>query len=162
MIFEDRSHHRVSVARALGLTHIDAYVTEVFTEIGADQKLKLSDLPVKSHERLFYERVPLPPKAREEIKLSDPCHYAELAEGVEAWGFRYMQGRGELLHRDEVAEDWFEDEYRPVVAMLKEADLIGQGTETDAYLRVSAERFRLLLTHEWSDDVITRLAEQGD
>ena len=44
-----------------------------------------------------------------------------------------MQGRGELLDRAEVAETWFEDEYRPVVEMLKEADLIGGAkTATDA------------------------------
>jgi hypothetical protein len=155
--------HRVSVARALGLTHIDAYVTEVYTQIGADQALTLQDLPTKSHERLFYERVPLPPEARKEIELTDAWRYAELAEGVEAWGFRYMQGRGELLDRAEVAETWLEEEYRPVVAMLKEADLIGAGrTATDAYMRLAADRFRLLRTHEWNDEVIERLRrEQG-
>jgi hypothetical protein len=150
-------HHRVSVARALGLKDIDAYVTEVYTQIGADHALRLDDLPVKSHERLFYERVPLPLSARPDVRPSDPWKYAELAEGIEAWGFRSMQGRGELLDRQEVAEAWLEDEYRPVVAMLREADLIGHGTETDAYMRVSWERFRLLQTHEWSDEIIARL-----
>jgi hypothetical protein len=154
-------HHRVSVARALGLDDIDAYVTQVDTQVGADQELTLGDLPVKSHERLFYERVPLPAKARKEIQLTDPWRYAELAEGVEAWGFRYMQGRGELLDRAEVAETWFEDEYRPVVAMLAEADLIGEKlTPTDAYLKLASDRFRLLRTHEWNDEVIERLRRE--
>ena len=54
-------HHRVSVARALGRTHIDAYVTEVKTKIGADSGIRLTDLPQKGHERVFYERVPLRP-----------------------------------------------------------------------------------------------------
>ena len=44
---------------------IDAYVTEVQTEVGAGRDLTLADLPLKSHERLFYERVPLPAAARE-------------------------------------------------------------------------------------------------
>jgi hypothetical protein len=154
-------HHRVSVARSLGLKDIDAYVTEVFTQVGADEALKLGDLPVKSHERLFYERVPLPEDARKEIRLTDPWRYAELAEGVEAWGFRYMQGRGELLDRAEVAETWFEEEYRPVVEMLKEAELIGESkTATDAYLRLASDRFRLLRTHEWNDEVIERLRRE--
>src|SRR4051812_6289749 len=154
-------HHRVSVARALGLDDIDAYVTQVDTQIGADQALTLGDLPVKSHERHFYERVPLPAEARKEIHLTDPWRYAELAEGVEAWGFRYMQGRGELLDRAEVAETWYEDEYRPVVEMLKEADLIGGSkTATDAYMRLASDRFRLLRTHEWNDEVIERLRRE--
>ena len=57
-------HHRVSVARALGRTDIDAYVVEVRTRVGADRTLRVDDLPKKSHERVFYERVPLPSRAR--------------------------------------------------------------------------------------------------
>jgi hypothetical protein len=71
-----------------------------------------------------------------------------------------MQGSGELMHRDEVASAWLHDEYRPVVAMLREADLIGDSTETDAYLRVSGERYRLMRTHEWNDEVIERLRSE--
>ena len=67
---------------------INAYVTEVLTQVGAEREIKLSDLPLKSHERLFYERVPLPDEARKRIKLSDEWRYAALAEAVEAWGFR--------------------------------------------------------------------------
>jgi hypothetical protein len=155
--FVKDGHHRVSVARALGYKDIDAYVTEVITAVGPDAKIRLKDLPLKSHERLFYERVPLPPEARSRIQLSDEWRYAGLAEGVEAWGFRAMQGRGEFMTREEVAEAWFRDEYEPVVAMLREADLIGKGTVTEAYMRVATLRYLLLRTHEWDDEVIERL-----
>ena len=160
MHFVRDGHHRVSVARALGLDAIDAYVTEVRTIVGAEGTITVDELPVKSHERVFFERVPLPYAARIEIQLSDPWRYAELAEGVEAWGFRVMQGGGELLRRDEVAQLWLDDEYRPVVAMLRETDLIGDGTETDSYMRVVAERYRLMRTHEWNDEVIERLRSE--
>jgi hypothetical protein len=33
----------------------------------------------------------------------------------------------------------------------------GSGTETEMYMRVAAERYRLLRTHAWSDDVLERL-----
>jgi hypothetical protein len=158
--FVEDGHHRVSVARALGHTHIDAYVTDVLTEVGADRRITLRDLPVKSHERLFYERVPLSPEARKRIQLSDEWRYAGLAEGVEAWGFRAMQARQELLSRAEVATAWFHDEYVPVVAMLKEADLLGPGSETEAYMRVSTLRYLLLRTHVWDDRIIERLREE--
>jgi hypothetical protein len=82
------------VARSQKLKVIDAYVTDVLTRVGADRKIRLSDLPLKSHERLFYERVPLPPEARERIHFKDSKGYAFLAEGVEAWGFaRCRRGR---------------------------------------------------------------------
>jgi hypothetical protein len=158
--FVQDGHHRVSIARAQGLPDIDAYVTEVYTELGADRKITLQDLPLKSHERLFFERVPLPGEARDQIKLSDEKHFAMLAEQVEAWGFRLIQERREPLDRGEVAELWFRDEYAPVVEMLREAELIGKRTETEAYMAVSGLRYMLLRTHAWDDQVIERLRQE--
>jgi hypothetical protein len=152
-------HHRVSVARALGRRDIDAYVTEVVTRVGADRRISLADLPLKSHERVFFDRVPLPEAARGEIRLSDPWDFAMLAEGVEAWGFRLIQDRGEAIDRVETARLWLETEYRPVVDMLREANLIGKRTETEAYMRIVSERYRLLRTHRWDEEVLQRLLE---
>ncbi len=151
-------HHRVSVARALGRTDIDAYITEVVTRVGAEKAITHADLPLKSHERVFFERVPLPDHARTEIVLTDSWDYDKLAEGVEAWGFRTGQDRGEPISRREAAFLWLENEYRPVVEMLREADLIGTQTETEAYMRISAERYRLLRTHRWDEDVLARVS----
>jgi hypothetical protein len=152
-------HHRVSVARALGLSDIDAHVTEVVTRVNPERTTTLTDLPLKSHERVFFERVPLPEDARHEIQLSDPWDYATLAEGVEAWGFRAMQEHGELFDRAQTAALWLEHEYRPVVETLREADLIQKWTQTEAYMRVVSERYRLLRTHAWNDEVLQRVIE---
>jgi hypothetical protein len=153
--FVKDGHHRVSVARALGHRDINAYVTEVITQLGAGAEIRLRDLPLKSHQRLFYERVPLPPGAQQRIHLSDEWRYAALAEAVEAWGFRVIQARREPLSRREVAEEWFRDEYEPVVAMLSEAQLIPKGvTDTEAYMKVAHLRYLILRTHEWDDAVI--------
>jgi hypothetical protein len=160
--FVKDGHHRVSVARAFGQRDINAYVTEVLTEVGADREIRLADLPLKSHQRLFFERVPLPAEAREEIKLSDEWRYAALAEAVEAWGFRAIQDRGEPMSRAEVAEAWWREEYKPVSEMLREAELIRRGTETESYMRVAHLRYLILRTHEWTDEVIERLREELD
>ena len=153
-------HHRVSVARQLGLDVIEANVTEIITEVDASEGISFADLPLKSHERLFFERVPLPPAMRERISLSNGFDYAGLAEGVEAWGFRLMQARREFMTREEVARTWFREEYEPVVEMLREAGLIGRGTETEAYARVVSLRYLLLRTHAWDDEVLERLREE--
>ncbi|MEA2378429.1 MAG: hypothetical protein QOK00_64 [Thermoleophilaceae bacterium] len=152
--FVKDGHHRVSVARELGHEVIEAYVTEVVTELGADRAIRMHDLALKSHERLFFERVPLEPEDRAKIKLSDEWRYAALAEAVEAWGFRVSQGRGEPMSRAEVAEAWFHEEYEPVVHMLREAALVRRGTETEAYMRVAHLRYLILRTHNWDDEVI--------
>jgi hypothetical protein len=153
-------HHRVSVARALGHGDINAMVTDVVTRVGAERAITLEELPLKSHQRVFFERVPLPDNARTEIKLTDPWDYGRLAEAVEAWGFRTSQERGEPVSRRETAYLWLENEYRPVIEMLRGADLIGTITETEAYMRVSAARYRLLRTHSWDEDVLAAVVDE--
>jgi hypothetical protein len=158
LYFVRDGHHRVSVARALGWRVMDAMVTEVRTRVGADRELRMSDLPMKSHERLFRERVPLPEERAERIVLSVPQDYGSLAEGVEAWGFRQMQELGDLLDRSRVAEAWFDNEFAPVVELLRGAGLMdGGGTEGDAYHRLACRRYELTRSHEWSDEVIAAL-----
>jgi hypothetical protein len=153
-------HHRVSVARQLGLELIDAMVAEIVTEVPVGGAIRLGDLAVKSQERLFYERVPLPRAARERIKFNEKWRYAELAEGVEAWGFRAMQAEGEFMDRATVARRWFDEEYLPVVQLLREEELIGRGTEAEAYTRVVELRYMLLRTHAWDEHVFARLREE--
>ncbi|WP_236795833.1 chromosome partitioning protein ParB [Amycolatopsis sp. GM8] len=150
-------HHRVSVAHALGLSTIDAYVTEVRTKLKPEGIRYRGDLIVKDYRRLFLERVPLTGEARAAIVLADPWHYAMLGEHVEAWGFRLMQDKGGFLDRAAVANRWYHDEYEPVVQMLRQADLIGDRTEAEAYMWVAGERYRLIRTHRWDDEVIEAL-----
>lgn len=155
-------HHRVSVARALGLRDIEGRVTEVRTRIGADRELRLADLPLKGHERLFRERVPLPPERAARVVLSDPWRYGDLAEGVEAWAYRHSLERGELLGRQAGASAWFEQEFEPVVRMLREAELVGaRETDADAYERLGGERYRLMRTMAWDEQVVRRLRGDG-
>ena len=160
MHFVRDGHHRVSVARQLGLDVIEAYVTEIETEVGADADVRVRDLAMKSHQRLFFERVPLPAERRSRIVLPHGSWYAGFAEGVEAWGFRLMQARGEFMTREEVAQVWFTEEFEPITEMLREADLIGNLTEAEAYARVVSLRFLLLRTHRWDDEILERLREE--
>jgi hypothetical protein len=151
-------HHRVSVARAQGRTHIDAFVVEVQTRVSPDAGIRPSDLPLKGHERLFLERVPVGPEGQQRVRPSDPWDYGCLAEGVEAWGLRAIQARGEFMTREEVAEAWFREDYLPIVATLREAGLGSGGeNETDLYMRVVSDRYRLMRTHEWSEKILTEL-----
>ena len=161
LYFVKDGNHRVSVARAQGRNEIDALVTEVTTDVAADAGLTLGDLPLKSHERLFYERVPLPRELRSHICLNDTRGYAELAEGVEAWGFRAMQECGCFMGREKVALAWFEEDYVPVVRSLREHDLLEkEQSETEAYMEVVGQRYELMRTHEWSGEILDRIAER--
>ncbi len=163
LFFVRDGHHRVSVAKSLGRDDIDAYVVEIQTRVRLGADLRVGDLPLKDHERLFRERVPLGRDERARISVSDPWAFGTLAEAVEAWGFRAMQDRGSYMDRREVAHVWFTSEYLPVVEMLSAGGLIERDeTETDAYLRISAMRYKALRTHEWSDEVLEELRRRED
>jgi hypothetical protein len=153
-------HHRVSVARAMHQSTIEAYVTQIVTEVGASSDIRPHDLPLKTHERLFFERVPLPLEVRDRIRPASGTAYAQLAEGVEAWGMRAMQARGVFMTREDVARTWFEEEYQPLVQMLAEVGLTSEGSETDAYMAVVTLRYLLLRTHRWDETVLEALREQ--
>ena len=154
-------HHRVSVAHALGLSTIDAYVTEIVTRISASGIRYRGDLIVKDFRRIFLDRVPLEGDARAAISLADGWDYAELSEAVEAWGFRLMQDERVFLDRATVARRWYEEEFQPVVTMVRQAGLIATQTEAEAYLWVICERYRLIRSHTWNDEVLTSLRSQA-
>jgi hypothetical protein len=105
--------HRVSIARAGNQKLIDAYVTEILTEVPADGIARREDLAVKRCERQFRQRVPLPARAYEQIKLADPRSYARLGDGFEAWAFRRLQAKGHFIDRSQLAQRWYAEEYLP-------------------------------------------------
>ena len=150
-------HHRVSVALAHGLSTIEAFVTVVRTKLDPSGIRYRGDLIVKDYRRLFLERVPLTGHARASVIVSDPWDYARLGEHIEAWGFRLMQDEGRFTERATIAQRWFDEEYTPVVGMLRQADLVGDRTDAEAYMWVASERYRLIRTHRWDDEVIEAL-----
>ncbi len=162
LYFVRDGHHRVSVAHALGLRSIEAYVTEVTTRVDATGIARRGDLITKDLRRVFLDRVPLPGPAQATILVTRPWSYAELSETVEAWGFRLMQQERRYLDREVVARRWYSEEFRPVVRMLAQADLVGDRTEAEAYIHFVGLRYRLLRTHRWDDEVVERLREEPE
>ena len=158
--FVKDGHHRVSIAMATGRKTIDAYVTEVLTVVPAKGIRGRRDLLMKNSERMFRSRVPLHAQAYSKIVFANPACYAELGENVEAWGYRCMQAERAFIDREQTARRWWAEEYVPVVRMLQAAELVGDRTDAEAYLRVARERDRLIRTPEWDDEVIAALRRE--
>ena len=81
LYFVRDGHHRVSVAKSQGRDDIDAYVTEVTTKLKLSHDLRVSELPLKDHERLFRERVPLSARAAQRIR----CRTRGTSAGWPRW-----------------------------------------------------------------------------
>lgn len=159
-------HHRVAVARSLGLRVIEADVVAVRTRVRLEEisddtdpsGIRLDDVNRGELIRILAERVPLPPLERTAVRMADVGRYPELAELVEAWAARRMFRTGELLGREEAALAWFTEEFEPVTERLREAGLVGRReAPADAYLRLSQERYATFREHVWNQEVIDAL-----
>ncbi|HET9499236.1 MAG TPA: chromosome partitioning protein ParB [Marmoricola sp.] len=160
LYFVRDGHHRTSVARAQGATEIEADVTEIDTVISTEGIGSRRDLSGKNWGLRFLQRVPLSSAQRPQVVCSDPTDYHRLAEMVEAWACRLMHQEHTYLDERTMADRWFEEEFRPVLAMIDEAGVRGDDeTGADAYIRVAKERYRLIREHEWSHQVLRRIAE---
>jgi hypothetical protein len=161
LYFVRDGHHRVSVARALGNREIEANVTEIDTVIDTEGIGGRRDLEGKNWGLRFLQRVPLTGERRAEINCTDPQNYHVLAEMIEAWACRLMHAEGAYFDKPTMAVRWFDEEYTPVLKMIDEAGVRGRDeTGADAYIRVAAERYRLIREHDWSRDVLKTVAEK--
>jgi len=155
-------HHRVSVARSLGVKLIEARVTAVdtlLTPVGLGDRAALE---LKHWRRTMLERVPFSAEARAEVAVDTPEMYGEIAENVEAWAARRMHAEGAYMDKPTMARRWYEEEYRPVVDLIEEAGVRGPNERpTEAYLRVACERYRLIREHDWNAEVMAQVTRKG-
>jgi hypothetical protein len=155
-------HHRVSVARSLRLKVIEAHVTAIdtfLTPVGIDAR---ADLERKYWRRLMLERVPFTGEARAAVAVDDPFEYGDIAETVEAWAARTMHAEGTYMDKATMAKRWYAEEFRPVVDMIEEAGVRGEGERpAEAYMRVACERYRLIREHEWNAEILDEVTRKG-
>lgn len=148
-------HHRVSVARSLGLDVIEARVTSIDTflsPVGIDAR---ADLELKHWRRLMLQRVPFTGEARAAVAVDRPFDYGVIAETVEAWATRTMHAEQAYMDPKTMAKRWYAEEFKPVVEMIEDAGVRGPDERpAEAYLRIAGERYRLIREHEWSTEIL--------
>ena len=138
-------HHRVGIAKQLGVEYIDAEITLIHTDADIHDAVQFREL-VQMEVRSYFMRasglgVRHPDAA---IRCSEPEGYAELLEHVRVHGYHVMMGRGELLPEAEIAADWYEHTYLPTVEAIRAEGLTAltprESTETDLFLWVHQRR----------------------
>lgn len=140
-------NHRVSVAKANGLTHIEAHVTEIETVVPLTPDINVDDLIIKTEYADFQKTTHLDVTRRgEEIRLTEPGRYRNLLEHIEV--HRYYLGIewNRPVSLEEAAAHWYDHVYRPVVEAIRATGILEEfptRTEADLYLWVSYHRERL-------------------
>jgi nucleotide-binding universal stress UspA family protein len=143
-------HHRVSVARQLGATHIEAYVTEVDVKVPLSPDVQPEDLILKAEYADFLERTHLDDICPEvDLTVTALGQYPILEEHIEV--HRYFMGleQEREIPYNEAAAHWCDYIYQPIVHLIRQRGLLRdfpERTETDLYLWIAEHRAEL---EEW-------------
>ena len=140
-------NHRVSVARRLGASSIEANVIEVPTKVPLTPDVEPDDLILKAEQAAFLERTCLNeiiPGV--DFTLTEPGQYARLQEHIEV--HRYYMGLEQKreVSYPEAVKHWYQTVYLPLVLAIRDAGVLrgfSGRTETDLYLWVSEHRAAL-------------------
>jgi hypothetical protein len=140
-------NHRVSVAKANGLTAIEATVTEIEPRVPLTPGIAPDDLIIKTEYARFLEQTRLDETRPERgIELTEPGHYQILLEHIEVHRY-YLGLRWQREPSvEEAATSWYDAVYQPVVDAIESTGIMGQfprRTEADLYLWVAYRRERL-------------------
>jgi nucleotide-binding universal stress UspA family protein len=146
-------NHRVSVARALGATHIQAYVTEVRTRVPLAPDDQLDDLIIKGEYASFLEQTRLDElRPQANLQVTVPGQYPILLEHIGV--HRYYMGLDLKRHvpYPEAVEHWYDRVYLPVVEIIRKQGILRDfpgRTEADLYLWIARHRADLFEQLGW-------------
>jgi hypothetical protein len=139
-------HHRVAIAKQRATEMIDAEITEIHTDLPIDEDTDIREVIHLEMEQMFLRHSGLAlvrPDAR--FACRRPVGYVELLENVRLHGYHVMQSSGEVLSKERIAADWYDNRYVPTVEIIREsglADEISSATETDLFLWIHQRRRR--------------------
>ncbi len=166
-------NHRVSVARANESTHIEAYVTEVKTDIPLTvDDFERDEWLIKAEAAHFEAEMQLDqlrPESR--MHFTEPGRYDLLMKHIEV--HKYLrdtecaeQGNPTELSWSEAVTSWYDHVYVPVVEAIRRYGLLDHfpgRTEADLYLWIAHHRERLAHHYELApldpDTAVSTFAE---
>ena len=160
-------HHRVSVARELGIESIQAYVTPVRTRVPLSPGDRPDDLILKSEYTDFLEKTRIDElRPGSNLFVTAPGQYVRLLEHISV--HRYFMGLqlNREVSESEAVIEWYDQVYEPVARLIRQRNLLRDfpgRTETDLYLWIMEHRVELGGGIGWEvspqmavDDLISR------
>ena len=119
-------HHRVALARRHGGETIDADITEFVSRVPLPAGADMVEVVLRELERVFIEESGLA-AARPGVRVtaSRPAVYLELLENLQVHGYHLMLERERILGTSEIAADWYDRIYAPVIAAI-DRDRLGK------------------------------------
>lgn len=137
-------NHRVSAARQLGLTHLDAHVIEMRTKVPLTPNTSPDELIIKAEYADFLEQTGLKDFCDLfDLSLTVPGQYEKLRQHIEIVRASLEEKQSQAVSYSEAAQAWYEAVYLPTALAIRERGLLrwlpGR-TETDLYLWITEHR----------------------
>jgi nucleotide-binding universal stress UspA family protein len=164
-------NHRVSVARQLDATHIQAYVTEVETRVPFSPDVEPDDLIIKAEYAEFLERTNIDEvRPDADLTVTVPGQYEVLGEHIEV--HRHFIGLEQERHipYEEAMAHWYDEVYLPVVESIRQRGILRDfphRTDTDLYLWLAEHRATLEEGLDWgispemaADDLVESFSQK--
>jgi nucleotide-binding universal stress UspA family protein len=151
--FVKDGNHRVSVAKEMELSHIEAYVTPVHSSVPLSPEITPDELITKAEYANFLETTrlhDLRPDA--DLSVTVPGQYEVILDHITV--HRYFMGldlKRDVSYEEAVAH-WYDNVYLPVIAMLRERGLMQafpNRTPTDLYVYLAKHRAELEQALGW-------------
>jgi nucleotide-binding universal stress UspA family protein len=170
--FVQDGHHRVSIARRQGVSHIKANVVQVHTRVPLNPDTRSDELIWRAEYAQFLEDSRLHEQRPDaDLSVTVPGQYTNLTIHIDV--HRYFlemaqENPSVSIPWPEAVLAWYDQAYLPLVAEIRQHDLLRHfpgRTETDLYLWLFEHRLILQRQTKW--DVPTTaaasdLARHGD
>ncbi|NUQ38816.1 MAG: universal stress protein [Caldilineales bacterium] len=141
--FVQDGNHRVSVARMLEATAIEAYVTEVETRVPLGPADSPDDLILKAELADFLNRTRLDElRPAADLRITTPGRYRLLLEQIDRQRLRLIEQQDRDITKPEAAAAWFDQVYTPIAQLIET-----QGLLRDFPGRTPLDLYAWLLTH---------------
>jgi nucleotide-binding universal stress UspA family protein len=131
-------NHRVSVARQMGVTQIQAHVTEVRIKVPLTPDTRPDELIVKARYAAFLEQTRLDElRPGADLSVTAPGQYRWLEEQIEQHRQQLGLAQSNPPSADEVVTSWYDQVYLPVIELIREQGILQEfpgRTETDLYV----------------------------
>jgi nucleotide-binding universal stress UspA family protein len=145
--FVQDGNHRVSVAREMGAKHIQAFVTEVHSQVQLAPDIQPDELILKAEYSQFLGQTRLNQlKPEADLSVSIPGQYPVLLEHIDV--HRYFMGIDlqRPIPYEEAVAHWYDTVYLPVIQIMRDQGILRQfpnRTEADLYLWIAEHRAQL-------------------
>jgi nucleotide-binding universal stress UspA family protein len=160
-------NHRVSVARAMNLKKLPAYVTEIPTPVALSPETDADALIIADRQADFLLETRLDESRPDaSLTVTAPGQYRHLAAEIEQHRQHLQERREETVTIPEAAADWYDRRYRPVADIIRRRRILRHfpgRTETDLYVWLSRHREEVEAELGWTvateaaaTDLITR------